>query len=415
MNAFCKSSIALAALLAFSTGAQAGQADTTGGIKVKSDDGAFEGQFGGRVHLDAAVYDDDDTNVGGNDNGAYFRRLRLEAKAKLYNDWGAKFQFDYSNNRLDVKDAFISYTRKSETLISEFQLGQYKQPMGLEELTSSNYITFIERSAPINAIAPNHRIGAGYTAIASSVTAKASLYAGSNTATTNPSTGTGLGGRLTWTPVKDKINLLHLGLSAAGEADMLQCNTFGAAATSSACAKVTAQERNLNPFTSSRWGTRNGTSFRTAALTDGKYDVVRAGLEAAYVYGPLYVQAEYLYGDLQGEKNFDAQFAGYYLSTGYFLTGETRPYKAGEGVFDRIKPISSTGAWEVAARFSSYEGESSTQARTGRVDDITLGLNWYLNPQVRFMINYSYADPNAQAFAAGGNPQAVALRAQVDF
>lgn len=412
MNVFRLLAVSSAAPLLFAAGsAQAVNVETSGGLTAKSDDGRFEGQLGGRVHLDGAFYDDDKTQVGANDNGAYFRRLRLDFKGKLFNAWGAKLQFDFGNEALDVKDAFISYTDKSDTLVSELQIGQYKQPMGLEELTSSNYLTFMERSAPVTGIIPGHKIGLAYSGQTSQVLGKVSLYTGSNTDTTNPSSGAGLGARLTFTPMKSNNGVLYLGLSAAGERDILQC---GSKAVVASCAKSVGQE-NLKSLSSSRWGTRHGTKFAVAKLDDGKYDTVRAGVEAAIVQGAWYAQAEYLYADLKGEANFDAQFSGYYLTTGYFLTGESRPYKAAEGTFDRIKPHGSMGAWEVAARYASYRGESTKQANTGQVDDITLGLNWYVNPQVRFMLDYAYANPNKTVAATGGNPQALMMRAQVDF
>jgi phosphate-selective porin OprO/OprP len=58
---------------------------------------------------------------------------------------------------------------------------------------------------------------------------------------------------------------------------------------------------------------------------------------------------------------------------------------------------------------------------------MTLGLNWYVNPYIRFMANYILVDNNDNATNNSGNlhadessaanddPQIFMLRAQVDF
>ncbi|HHH44089.1 MAG TPA: porin, partial [Gammaproteobacteria bacterium] len=61
---------------------------------------------------------------------------------------------------------------------------------------------------------------------------------------------------------------------------------------------------------------------------------------------------------------------------------------------------------------SGYEG--------GEEDNITLGLNWYATPNVRFMVNYVRAstDPTSpEKFAATGNEDVnlFQLRSQIDF
>lgn len=91
----------------------------------------------------------------------------------------------------------------------------------------------------------------------------------------------------------------------------------------------------------------------------------------------------------------NALFFGAYGETGYFLTGEHRPYRKQSATFDRVKPFtnffrvrtddgvkSGWGAWQVAARVS-YVNLTDAGIRGGRLTDLTLGLNWYLNPFMR--------------------------------
>ena len=151
----------------------------------------------------------------------------------------------------------------------------------------------------------------------------------------------------------------------------------------------------------------------TGAFAGDRVDLV--GLEAAWVNGPLSVQSEYMkaYADRTGASDVD--FDGYYVQASYFLTGEHRNYKTSEGAFSRIKPKKNygkeggLGAWEVAARYSGLDLNDSDIAG-GRLNDITTGLNWYLNPNTRIMWNYVYADKNDV-----GQADMLMMRLQFDF
>ena len=73
------------------------------------------------------------------------------------------------------------------------------------------------------------------------------------------------------------------------------------------------------------------------------------GLEAAVVLGPWHVQAEYTQLEAEVASGFvgsDPTYTGWYVETGCFLTGETRPYK--DGVFQRVK-VKNPVVWSRAA------------------------------------------------------------------
>jgi phosphate-selective porin OprO/OprP len=105
-------------------------------------------------------------------------------------------------------------------------------------------------------------------------------------------------------------------------------------------------------------------------------------------------------------------FSGWFVEGTWIITGETKPYSpsainnevGGFGSPVPSRPFSlagnSWGAWELAVRYSSTDlnwnlGQATTNFGTsalagvpgGKEDDITVGVNWYLNRNVKFQIN----------------------------
>jgi phosphate-selective porin OprO/OprP len=59
------------------------------------------------------------------------------------------------------------------------------------------------------------------------------------------------------------------------------------------------------------------------------------------------------------------------------------------------------GAWEFALRFSNLNlSDPDAGIYGGKANNYTAGLNWYANPNVRFMLNYTMVD-NSVAAAIG--------------
>ena len=122
--------------------------------------------------------------------------------------------------------------------------------------------------------------------------------------------------------------------------------------------------------------------------------------EFAFVYGPFSAQAEGAQAEVTrstaAQKNLS--FSAAYAFISYFLTGEHRGYSKANGWFDRVHPLHNFGtynkdggrgwgAWELAARYS-YIDLNDQNIQGGRMADVTVGLNWYLNPNMRVMLNY---------------------------
>lgn len=125
--------------------------------------------------------------------------------------------------------------------------------------------------------------------------------------------------------------------------------------------------------------------------------VFLSNVESAWTFGPLSLQAEYFRTWVNAVAGSDPSFDGFYVFGSWFLTGEHRPYDPSEGIIGRVKPLKNfslgggPGALELALRYSRLNLDDESIAG-GRMADYSAGLNWYLNPNARAMLNYIFSD-----------------------
>ncbi len=362
-------------------------------LQITSRDGNWSIRFGGRLMLDAFIAESNIT--GGADTsgaGAEIRRARFFASGKVMGDWKYKLQIDFASNAVSIKTATIS--TKIAGLNTVF--GNDKEPQGLEELTSSKYITFMERSLVNETFAPGRNLGVSVGTGGDNYSVRGGFYTngidnGSDAATTDWAAT----GRVTFAPLAEKTEVIHLGVSGS----------------------YRGFDDNTGPRIRLR-NFHNGTRFvSTAAGGIPSEGQMTFGAEAAAVFGPFSAQGEYYTSTLEGNGagSADIDFDGWYVMASYFITGESRAYKADKGEFGRVK---GDGAIEVAARYEMVDLEDTgfgTDA--SETTALTLGINYYFNPYVRAMLNYGTAeyDFTAASGAADVETDFIATRLQLDF
>ncbi|HUF78137.1 MAG TPA: porin, partial [Thermoanaerobaculia bacterium] len=129
-----------AALAMVSTGPiHADTAKTTGGISITSEDGNFSFQAGGRIHADAYAFDADTASTTDTTD---FRRARLTLSGSAYG-WDFKMEQDFAagSTTAGFRDVYLG----KKALGGYFTIGHFKPYRSMEELTSSNEITMMER------------------------------------------------------------------------------------------------------------------------------------------------------------------------------------------------------------------------------------------------------------------------------
>jgi phosphate-selective porin OprO and OprP len=401
MNNFLKYG-ALAALVGFSGAAMADTAETKGGLTVKTDDGRFEFKLGGRIHFDGYLFGDREVDgVKGTNptSGTEFRRARITLSGKAYG-WEYKFEEDFAGSGVDERDLYIA----KKLGPGKLTIGQFKPYRSMEELTSSNEITMMERpftSASGIYSGRQYQQGLGYMIGADNFTLGASAFTLRNDGTAR-NEGTGFAARGTFAPIAADGQVVHLGLSYSSE----NRNQNVPPPTPPAVVVAT-----LSP-SASLAGRRSPSVGLGSVGGTGSADTV--GLEAAFVGGPFYVQAEYALMQLDQVPGTSSQDVNaYYAMASWHLTGESKPYKKGSGVFGSVKPKNASGAIELTARYDFAENKDL--ASNPEVTALTVGANYYVNPNVRFMLNYVTGESEVGAVGARSKTELDQVSARTQF
>jgi len=389
------------------------------GFYLETPDKEFKLKIGGRAYGDFRAYNSDHPS---NDE-FYISRARIYLSGTIYKYFDFKVEADFGKGASNLKDGFINLNYFPS---AQIKMGQFKAPFSLERMTSSKYFTFIERSLPVDNLTPDRDIGI----MVHGAYAPVGLYYGAgvfNGARSNESDADDhkdFVGRLAMTPFTERgptfLKGLHLGFSTSyGEQD---------------AAYPGDKDSIWNKGELKTAGDTEFLQLNDGVVHDGKR--TRFGTELAWVMGPLTLEGEWMRVDLDDMKNFrgdshDLSMKGYYIQASYFLTGEERNYGVAEGAFNRTKikrvfnpSRGQWGAFQLCIRYDRLEvsdgffdhGYVNEGKYTDRASGVTLGINWYFNDMVRFMLNYNHVDFNDYVQDADGDwEDAFLARFQLEF
>ena len=383
---------------------------SNGGLSIKSKDGSSF-KFGGRMMFDYDFYDGVYYNGGTMDEESSegeWRRTRLTASGSYKKDWKYKMtvNIDDQDDQADINTVYFQYDGFKPMSI---KVGKFKEPFSLERLTSSKWLSTIERSLLIDALesaggaAGQPSFGgiqlSGYHKEMSHFNWAFGLF-DDGMEDSNGDDTFAVTGRLALVPHFGENHFMHLGLGYSvrdHEGAEVQVN--------------------------SRFGVHTADAARQVILGETSVDNVnQVGVEAAYVRGPFSLQGEYIDVSMDGAADEmgnvaatrDLDFYGYYVQTAYTLTGETRGYKNKGAHFDKIKPDSLWGAWELLVRYEMLDTDNEISSTTDAkgAEKWLLGVNWYVNNNVKFMLNYINVEIDDFNNLVEDEGDAVSLRAQ---
>ena len=354
--------------------------ETKGGIKVTSPDRKFEASIGGRMHFDAYAFDRDVVATTGTSE---FRRARLTLAGKALG-WDYKIEQDFAagTNLEGLRDAHISTALWG----GRATIGHFKPYRSMEELTSSNEIPMMERTFASSSGLFNGRQyqqGVGYQRSADNYTAGFTVFNLRSPAGPR-NEGMGAAGRVTWAPINNDNDTLHFGTWGSLE------NANQGSADLSAVANYAGRRGPVQTIATTTGASRN--------------QVTSYGLEAAGAFGPLFFQGEYVNATFGQPLGRDQDVVTWYLQGSWLINGGHRGYKSATGVFAAPR-VTDKGLWELAARYDTIENRDIANRRA---TDVILGVNYYVNANLRFMFNYTLGDNEV----SGDKTRQYALRTQ---
>jgi phosphate-selective porin OprO/OprP len=351
------------------------------GFFIQSDNGDYRLQVGALVHADGRLALGSDADSAAVTDTFLIRRLRPYLRGRLARNFEFYLNPDFAVGTLVVQDAYL------DTVFApsfRLRVGKTKTPFGLERLHSASNILFFERALPTSLV-PNRDVGVqvlgdiagglvNYAAgVMNGVTDGASADLDAND-------GKDVAGRIVVRP------FTH-GTSAA-----LRPLILGLAGT---------------------WGHQEGAgalpNYRTALLSQSFFSysgAAAAGVRSRYSPQLFYNHkgfaglVEYVHSQSavgKGGVTDDIGHDSWQVAGSWVLTGEA----ATDGATG-IKPRANfdfgaghLGAFQVAARYHVLEVDDrafvlnfATPGSSGRAEAWTLGLNWFLTPNFKYVVNF---------------------------
>ena len=332
-------------------------------------------------------------------DGAYFRRARMGFEGNVARDFDYRLMLELGGGGTEgptrINDAWIGYSGFAPFRI---QLGAFSPAANMDDSTGVEDLVFVERATPAELsrtlAGADGRIGLGVRGSGSRWMSALTLTSRTvNDAEVFDSQLAAVG-RFGYLVATSGNYNVHAGLSGTW---VFQPADQGSSASGARYA-VRFRDRPEIRIDSTRL-------IDTGSLdADSAY---AAGAEFGANWKNGYVQSEsFWYGLKRRDPTTvaDPSFGGYYVQASWVMTGESRRYNMTNGSFQSPRPFvpftsaGGVGAWELAVRYSHtdldfHEGLAGTGATAesvrGGVQNIwTLGLNWYLNSNVKLMFDY---------------------------
>ena len=376
-------------------------------LVMASPNSGYKLWFDIRAQADGAVFFGAPEYADPIGNGTSIRRARFAVKGQIDESWYGEFDMDLANGLVELKDALIRYTGIPNL---DLQVGNFKENFSIQRNTTSRYLQFMERPMVCSALTPSRHLGINAKYAKDWLWISAGAFtqevAGSeewtNVADNNKDFGRNAGYSLTtkvvFRPLYKLDNAsLHIG-----------------AAYSYRTTKVSQA--------TGEWGTyrasaRNSTSINRKKYMDTNnlkgYDhnnlwtVELAGHWNGLRYEAAYVGDNVRFND-DGVSSIN--FSGWYAQAGYLLFGGRQRYDANGGKYTKIKPGKKWGDLELCFRYEFLDlNAPERKVFGGSAEAYTVGLNWWVNNNVKVQLNYQYN--NNDRYANGKDKLYVGLDA----
>ena len=342
-------------------------------IRVQADGAAF---FGAPEYADP---------IG---NGTSIRRARFAVKGQIDENWYGEFDMDLANGLVELKDAIVRYTGVPHL---ELQVGNFKENFSIQRNTTSRYLQFMERPMVCSALTPSRHLGVNakwakdwlWFSAGAFTQEVAGAEEWTNVADNNKDFGRNAGYSLTTKLVLRPLYKLDNASLHIG------------AAYSYRTTKVS--------MATGEWGTYRASARNSTSINRKKYldtnnlkDFDHNNLwtvELAGHWGGLRYEAAYVADNVRfkAKDAVPANLSGWYAQAGMLLFGGHQRYDANGGKYTKIKPGKKWGDVELCARYEFCNLNcSAANVYGGAAEAYAVGLNWWVNNNVKMQLNYQF-------------------------
>ena len=411
------------------------------GFGLESADGKNKIKFKALAHIDYRAFADDG-NDPNNTSGLDFRRIRPQIEGTVGGIYDFKFSPEFGENKTGTGTANTGAFKGNSGIVDAYidarfkpwfqvQAGKFKPNVGLERLQSGSAIKLIERSFVSNSILPNRDLG---VSVHGKFFDDKLEYAvgvfngvadgGDNVTTQDSNSNKEVAVRLFATPFKGQDSFLEgLGFGIAAT----QSHGQGGNGPTNPNSTTGLPDAIKTPGQQAKLIT-----YHTSAKSDG--DKVRFTPQAYYYNGPFGLLTEYAQSEfdiIQGSNTLkDVQVDAWHVTASWLLTGENAS-------FGSIKPKNAYnpdgagwGAWEVVGRYQEINVDDrlfdtnylSSAQQSKKAQAWALGVNWYLNNNIKIAANYEDTsfEGGGTAGATGGtgdrqNERSLFTRLQIAY
>ncbi len=409
----------------------------------------FDGRYSNLNDFDQRFGETNDKDTASAADQYELRRARLGVKGKF----ARHFNYEVVGNlpgtaTIDV--AYLDFAKYNEASV---RFGKFKQPWGLEQLTSSNNIDFMERSYN-DQISPAKKLGVMvFGEPKAGLTYAASAFQMNDVENDYKTEKMSYAARGTMNLAElfgDKESIYHVGLAGFNKDWSVRGSTSSSSSggrdPSATLLAFSSPGRGLSNVFRAQVGGEAAGANQVAQLSD-ETSQMRShayGLEAIVARGPFKIQGEFskswhkgtydignTSGTIGAANGVDLDARTWYAEALWLLTGEKYADSYKKGVFGSIKPKnnfdvdggSGWGAIEAGLRMEAYNvtngnmdnsvattqdgfgtrfqgtmncsgGDGLHQASVSGCKSgaktYTAGLKWILNPNVLFKLNYMH-------------------------
>ena len=351
------------------------------GFKIVSADTNFAMNIRGYMQLDSRTFFQ---NVQPGADGFILRRVHPIIAGTVFHDFDYQFMAEFGGAAPSIFDAYLNYHPWPEL---QLEAGRFKMPIGLEWLQSAANLSFNERSLATDLV-PLRDLGVelhgdlfgGRDAYAAGIFN--SDIDGGNAGNADFDNHEEFAGRVFLQPMKKSgfAPLEGLGLGVSG--------SYGNDITGGGLTAGYKTDGQQTFFT------------YTGTVANGAH--WRLSPQGYYYWGPFNLMGEYVISDQKVKlaaapgTAADLQNTAWQVSGGWVLTGENATYGGVTPKHPFDLQSGGWGAWQIVARYEGLNvdnaafptfASAATSASAARA--WAVGLNWWLNKNVRLMTSFS--------------------------